>query len=122
MKVVCTVCLRVRVYRVFKGVFRGDPLQLFQAASGGIFLLVLAISHQQFVVFAIGYRGQHKYTYWFETRPHDIRLVGVKVVLGKKDYSDIKGKNKRLSKSNKSFESSVNQVTLHLFHTVEGIM
>ncbi len=51
------VCVCVYTYRVFKGVFRGDSLQLFQGANGGIPLLILAISHQQFVVFTVGFRG-----------------------------------------------------------------
>lgn len=54
----CFAC----VYRVFKGVFRGDSLQLFQGTNCGISPFILAISHEQLVIFTVGYRGQHKHT------------------------------------------------------------
>lgn len=53
------VCACVYLYRVFKGVFRCDSLQLLQGADGGVAPLILAVSHQQFVVLAVGYKNTH---------------------------------------------------------------
>lgn len=88
-------------YRVFKGVFRGDPLQLFQGTNSGVSPLILAISHQQFVVFTIGYRGTH-------TSCLKTRLTNIGQMVKKRGcYNE-----KRVR----------GQVTLHLLDTVKCIM